>query len=102
MPRPSHWKSALREADRYARRHEKHRHWIRNTTAVIRFLIYVVGIVLAATTLFTFSKEALLASAGAIALTFSLAFQDLASSFVGGITLLVDRPFEIGDRVHFK
>jgi len=91
-----------READRYAKRHEKHRHWIRNSTAVIRFLIYIVGIVLAATTLFTFSKEALLASAGAIALTFSLAFQDLASSFVGGITLLIDRPFQVGDRVQFE
>ena len=91
-----------READRFAKRNERQRHWIRNTSAVARFVIYIVGIVFAATTLFTFSKEALLASAGAIALTFSLAFQDLASSFVGGITLLIDRPFQVGDRVRFE
>ncbi len=89
-------------AEQYAKRYIRHRLWLMNGTAVLRFIIYIVAIVLAARTLFTFSQEALLASAGAIALTFSLAFQDLASSFVGGITILVDRPFQVGDRVQFK
>lgn len=90
------------QAEHWAQRYIRHRHWLMNSSAVARFVIYIVAIVLAATTLFTFSREALLASAGAIALTFSLAFQDLASSFVGGITLLMDRPFQVGDRVQFK
>ena len=91
-----------REAERFSERYIRHRHWVMNSTAVVRFILYIAATVLAATTLFNFSQEALLASAGAIALTFSLAFQDLASSFVGGITLLIDRPFRVGDRVQFK
>jgi small-conductance mechanosensitive channel len=91
-----------REGERLSTRYVRHRHWLMNSSAVARFSLYIGGIVLAATTLFTFSKEALLASAGAIALTFSFAFQDLASSFAGGITLLIDRPFQIGDCVTFK
>ncbi|HIN85970.1 MAG TPA: mechanosensitive ion channel [Myxococcales bacterium] len=87
---------------RFAKRYTRHRHWLMNTSAILRFILFIGATVLAATTLFNFTKEALIASAGAIALTFSLAFQDLASSFVGGITLLVDRPFEVGDRVSFK
>jgi len=85
-----------------AKRYTRHRHWLMNTSAILRFILFIGATVLAATTLFNFTKEALIASAGAIALTFSLAFQDLASSFVGGITLLIDRPFEVGDRVQFK
>ena len=88
-----------REAERASQKYIRHRHWLMNGVAVVRFTIYITAVVVAATTLFNFSNEALIASAGAIALTFSLAFQDLASSFVGGITLLVDRPFQVGDRV---
>lgn len=91
-----------RTADGWSQRYVRHRPTVMNATAVVRFGIYVTAAILAARTLFTFSREALLASAGAIALTFSLAFQDLASSFVGGITLLVDRPFQVGDRVRFE
>lgn len=89
-------------AERWSLRYMRHRHWLMNTSAVVRFVIYIVAIITAARTVFTFSNEAILASAGAIALTFSLAFQDLASSFVGGLTLLIDRPFQVGDRVEFK
>ena len=71
----------------FAKRYTRHRHWLMNTSAILRFVLFIGATVLAATTLFNFTKEALIASAGAIALTFSLAFQDLASSFVGGITL---------------
>ena len=91
-----------RNAEVWSQRYLTHRHVLMNSAAIARFLLYIIGVILAATTLFTFSREALLASAGAIALTFSLAFQDLASSFVGGITLLIDRPFQVGDRVAFK
>lgn len=91
-----------RAAEHWSERYVRHRPTLMNTSVVLRFGIYISAVVVAARTLFTFSNEALLASAGAIALTFSLAFQDLASSFVGGITLLLDRPFQVGDRVKFK
>ncbi len=90
------------EAERWSDRYIRHRNSLMNGAAVARFAIYVIGIVLAATTLFKFSREGILAAGGALALTAGLAFQDLVSSFVGGITLLIDRPFQVGDRVQFK
>ena len=91
-----------RRGDEYAQRYIKYRTLFKNGSAVIRFVLYIIATFLAATTLFEFSKEALIASAGAIALTASFAFQDLGKSVIGGVTLLLDRPFQVGDRVQFQ
>lgn len=95
-------KYVTREAERWSARKVRYRHTLMNVASVARFVIYIAAAVLVATTLFNFSREALLAAGGAIALTASFAFQDLAMSFVGGLTLLIDRPFQVGDRVQFK
>lgn len=91
-----------REGERASRRYVRHRHTIMNASAIARFAAYIAGIALAATTMFSFSKEALFASAGALALTLGLSLQDLAKSLIGGITILIDRPFQVGDRVQYK
>jgi small-conductance mechanosensitive channel len=91
-----------RSAEQWSQRYIRHRHILMNGTGVLRFIIYIIAIILATSTLLAFNKDALLAAGAASALGISFAFQDLIKSFIGGITLLFDRPFQVGDRVQFK
>ncbi len=43
----------------------------------------------------------MLALAGTVAVTIGFALKDLASSILAGVTLIIDRPFQVGDRVKF-
>jgi small-conductance mechanosensitive channel len=44
----------------------------------------------------------LVAIAGAFAVAFSLAIQDILKNFFSGIYLLLERPFRVGDTIHVK
>lgn len=66
-----------------------------------RFAIYIGAIAAAVPLAFKLSDQALLALGGTIAVTAGFAFKDLASSILAGITILIDRPFQVGDRVAF-
>ena len=69
--------------------------------AVLRLVVFFVGILIAASFLFSFSSEALLALGGTIAVAAGFAFKDLLASMIAGIIILVDRPFQVGDRITF-
>ncbi len=66
-----------------------------------RFLILIGGIMASALAVFRISNEMLLALAGTCAVAVGFAFKDLTSSIVAGVTILIDRPFQVGDRVTF-
>jgi small-conductance mechanosensitive channel len=68
---------------------------------VASFLLYMIGIGLAVGLSFTLSQEAALALAGAIAMTAGFALKDLAASILAGLMIIIDRPFQVGDRVTF-
>ena len=69
--------------------------------AVIRLLLFIVGGLIAASFLFSLSNEALLALGGTVAVAMGFAFKDLLASMVAGVIILVDRPFQVGDRITF-
>ncbi|MEM9071890.1 MAG: mechanosensitive ion channel domain-containing protein [Myxococcota bacterium] len=69
--------------------------------AVLRLVTFVVGFALALSLLFRLSDEALLALGGTIAVAIGFAFKDLLASMIAGVIILVDRPFQVGDRVSF-
>jgi small-conductance mechanosensitive channel len=71
-------------------------------SAVTRFAILIVATGLVSTSLFSFSKEALLALGGSAAVAIGFAFKDLLASLMAGIILLFDRPFSVGDRIAFE
>lgn len=68
---------------------------------LVRFVMYLVGIALAIAFSVKLSKEVLLAITGTAAVTIGFALKDLASSILAGIIIIVDRPFQVGDRVSF-
>ncbi len=66
---------------------------------ILRFIIYIVTITIVVSSAITLEQEAILALSGVIAVTVGFALKDLASSVLAGITILFDRPFQVGDRV---
>ncbi len=84
-----------------ARRFTERRLLIQQITTVGRFGFYFLGIVAAVLFAFQLSDQMLLALGGTIAVALGIALKDLASSLVAGLTILFDRPFQVGDRVTF-
>ncbi|MCB9648047.1 MAG: mechanosensitive ion channel [Deltaproteobacteria bacterium] len=66
-----------------------------------RFLLYILGFIASILAIFKFTDQMFLALGGTIAVTVGFAFKDLAASVIAGMTILVDRPFQVGDRVSF-
>jgi small-conductance mechanosensitive channel len=69
--------------------------------AVFRLLIYLGAIFLAVSLVFKLSEQALLALGGTIVVAVGIALKDLTASVIAGITILIDKPFQVGDRVTF-
>lgn len=84
---------------RFSGRFVEHRLLAHQTNTILRFVVYLITIVVVVTSLISLEKEALLALSGAIAFTVGFALKDLAASVLAGITILFDRPFQVGDRV---
>ena len=74
----------------------------KQVSAVTRFSILIVATAMVASSLFVFSKEALIAVGGTAAVAIGFAFKDLLASLMAGIILLFDRPFSVGDRISFE
>lgn len=74
---------------------------INQLATILRFVIYIGTIAAIVPIVFVLSDEMLLALGGTIAVTLGFAFKDLTASIIAGITLLIDKPFQVGDRVSF-
>lgn len=69
--------------------------------AFARFAIIITASLLVTASVVQFSNEVLLAIGGSVAVAVGFAFKDLLASLMAGIILLLDRPFQVGDRVEF-
>jgi len=78
-----------------------HRLTIKQLDTLLSFLVYLAAFIMALTSLFTLSSEALLALSGTIAVTAGFALKDVAASFMAGLAILFTRPFQVGDRISF-
>ncbi|MCZ7584844.1 MAG: mechanosensitive ion channel family protein [Deltaproteobacteria bacterium] len=67
----------------------------------VRFFNYIAVMIASVFLSFQLSNEMLFALGGTIAVTVGFALKDLAASIIAGITILIDRPFQVGDRVSF-
>ncbi|MDX1396072.1 MAG: mechanosensitive ion channel [Gemmatimonadota bacterium] len=65
---------------------------------VIRFLVIVLGVVIGLDHM-GLNIAPLLAGAGVMGLALSLAAKDTLSNLIAGVLLILDRPFQIGDRI---
>lgn len=68
---------------------------------ILQFVLYVgTGVAVLALSL-RLDDAALTLIGGTVAVSVGFAVKDLVASFVAGIMIMVDRPFQVGDRVNF-
>ncbi len=67
----------------------------------LRFSVYLLSGLAAAAFVLDVSREVLLAIGGTVAVSIGFALKDYVASIVAGLIILVDRPFQVGDRVTF-
>jgi small-conductance mechanosensitive channel len=84
---------------RFSERFSERRLLAQQLNTILRFVIYLGTITVVVSSAITLEREAVLALSGVIAVTVGFALKDLASSVLAGITILFDRPFQVGDRV---
>jgi small-conductance mechanosensitive channel len=65
---------------------------------VIRFVLWLGGMIVIIA-MFAPSANTLLAVVGSVAIALGLGAQDLVKSIIGGLVILADRPYQLGDRV---
>jgi len=90
-----------RLAERVAERTVRRRLVVKQAHTILAFVVYAVAMIVAARSLFSLSPEALFALSGTIAVTLGFAFKDVAASFLAGISILLNKPFQVGDRIAF-
>jgi small-conductance mechanosensitive channel len=94
-------KLLIRGIERISRRFESRRLILKQMSTLAAFVAYTVSFVLAFNALFNLSSEALFALSGTLAVTAGFALKDVAASFFAGISILVNKPFRVGDRISF-
>jgi len=90
-----------RFTDRLGKRFTERRLHLQQAKTVLRFLVSFAGIAGAVALVFQLSQQMMLAIGGTMAVAVGIALKDLAASIVAGLTILFDRPFQVGDRVSF-
>jgi small-conductance mechanosensitive channel len=74
---------------------------LQRINAFFRFSVYLTTIAFIVLVSFDFSPRVLAVIGGASVVAVGFATRDLLASLVGGILIILDRPFQIGDRVKF-
>lgn len=87
--------------DRIAEGSPRYRLSLKKFNSILRFAIFLVAAIMILTNVLTLSSEAWLALGGTIAVTAGFALKDTAASIISGLLILMDRPFQVGDRVKF-
>ncbi|MEO7729630.1 MAG: mechanosensitive ion channel domain-containing protein [Kofleriaceae bacterium] len=68
---------------------------------IIQFFVYIAAGGLIVVLSFRLDDRALAVIGGTLAVAVGFAIKDLVASFIAGIMIMIDRPFQVGDRVKF-
>jgi small-conductance mechanosensitive channel len=87
----------VRMSQRFANR----RPTIQKVESIARFVIYLLAAASAIGLSIRLDSTALTVIGGALAFAVGFAMRDLVAAFIAGITIIFDRPFQVGDRVAY-
>jgi small-conductance mechanosensitive channel len=90
-----------RGGDRLILQFSNRRPTIQKVQTTVRFFIYLVTLIIAGSLSVRLDATALAVIGGALAFAVGFAMRDLVASFIAGITIMFDRPFQVGDRVSY-
>lgn len=91
-----------RPLDRLGVRFTQWRLAIHQTKAIVHLILYLFAIAVAVSFVFDLSDQALFALGGTAAVAIGISLKDLAASVVAGIVILIDKPFQVGDRITYS
>lgn len=75
---------------------------LQQAETILQFMVYAVTFVAVLMLSFRLDGRALTVIGGGMAVSFGFAIKDLVASVVAGIVIMIDRPFQVGDRVSFE
>jgi len=88
--------------DRISSQFAQLRMMIQKLQSFFRFFIYMSTVIAVFILSFRVDDKMLTIIGGTIAVSVGFALKDLAASFIAGLTVMIDRPFQVGDRVTFE
>lgn len=74
---------------------------LKRIASLTRFGVYIAATLVVIFGIIQPERDTLLALGTAMAVTIALALKDLAGSIIAGVIILIDAPFQVGDRVQF-
>ena len=87
--------------DRLSHQFTARRLMLQKFGTILQFIIYIsTGIIVLALSL-RLDDKVLAVIGGTVAVAVGFAIKDLVASFIAGIIIMLDRPFQVGDRVSF-
>lgn len=87
--------------DGFAEENTRYRLVSKQISVFLQFIILFVGGFFAVSKLLAVSQDGMSLFIGLVAFGLSWASKDLFASLMAGLTLLIDRPFQVGDRITF-
>ncbi len=87
--------------ERLGKRWNERRLALHQASTIARLMIYLLGIGFAVSLVVRLSDQALLTLGGTVAVAVGISLRDLVSSIIAGITILIDKPFSVGDRIKY-
>jgi small-conductance mechanosensitive channel len=88
-------------ANRLSRRFANRRPTIQKIESAARFAVYTATAAICISLSVRLDSTALTVIGGALAFAVGFAMRDLVAAFIAGITIMFDRPFQVGDRVAY-
>lgn len=82
-------------------RFSSHRLLIQKLESIAQFVIYVMASSVVIGLSVRLDSTALTVIGGGLAFSVGFAMRDLVAAFIAGITIMFDRPFQVGDRVQY-
>lgn len=87
--------------DRLSERFSNRRPTIQKVQTAASFFLYIITVAVVIGLSLRLDPTALTVIGGALAFAVGFALRDLVASFIAGITIMFDRPFQVGDRVAY-
>lgn len=88
-------------AERLSKQFANKRPTIQKLESVARFAIYLAAAAVCIALSIRLDPTALTVIGGALAFSVGFAMRDLVAAFFAGVTIMIDRPFQVGDRVAY-
>lgn len=85
--------------DRLAERSAERRLFYKRLVPLVRILIWSIGLYVVIRFVFQVDAQSLVAATAAIGVAVGFAAQDLLKNIFGGLVIISDRPFQVGDKI---